>query len=319
MLLPLLWAACAIAAYLYSVQQNIPIRTALAVLPAFLLEATFFYALAVDRVRSRIEKMPSPAFALALMLAALAPYSAATLALGTFRWHTFLWIAILAGAVSFWYILLPHQPASDILFLIFMAVVWLSRILHQFYADPHPRLQLEVLGQLMWFRTGIFAMVSIRRPPNVGFGFWPQKREWMIGAIYYILFLPIAAALAWWIHFAKPRWPSSGWEKTSLMAVATFFGVLWVLALGEEFFFRGLLQQWMSKWLGNDWLGLIAASLIFGSAHLWFGHAFPNWRMAAMAVLLGICCGLAFRQARSIRASMVTHALVVTTWRIFFY
>jgi hypothetical protein len=37
-----------------------------------------------------------------------------------------------------------------------------------------------------------------------------------------------------------------------------------------------------------------------------------------MAATAGIFYGLAFRQARSIRASMVTHALVVTSWRIFF-
>lgn len=318
MLLPLLWAACAIAAYLYSAQQNIPIRTALVVLPAFLLEVTFFYALAVDQVRHRVEKIPAALVAFSLTAAALAPYSAAFVALGAFRWHSLLFIALLAAAVSFWYILLPKTPVSDVFFLVFMAVVWLSRILHQFYFDPHPHLQIEVLGQLMWFRTGIFAMVAIRRPPNVGFGFWPQKREWKIGLIYYAVFLPVAAALAYWIGFARFRLPHADWERTSFMAIATFFGVLWVLALGEEFFFRGLLQQWMIKWLGNEWAGLIAASLVFGSAHLWFGHAFPNWRMAAMGTLLGICCGLAFRQARSIRASMVTHALVVTTWRVFF-
>jgi hypothetical protein len=32
----------------------------------------------------------------------------------------------------------------------------------------------------------------------------------------------------------------------------------------------------------------------------------------------GVFYGLAFRQARSIRASMVTHALTVTTWRMLF-
>jgi membrane protease YdiL (CAAX protease family) len=37
-----------------------------------------------------------------------------------------------------------------------------------------------------------------------------------------------------------------------------------------------------------------------------------------LATLAGIFYGLAFRQARSIRVSMVTHALTVTTWRMFF-
>lgn len=316
MILPWFLAACAIAGYLYSLEQHIPTGTALAVLPAFLLEAAFFYVLAVDGARARVEKLRPAVAASALTIAAIAPYLVASLALGTFRWQSLAWIVVLAATASFWYVLLPHQPAVDIFFLIFMAVVWLSRILHRSYEpSPHPRIPMDALAQLMWFRTGIFAMVSVRRATGMGFGFWPARREWKIGALYYVAFLGPAALLAWWIGFAKFHMPHFGWERSAIV-VATFFGVLWVLALGEEFFFRGLLQQWMTAWLG-DWAGLLVTSLLFGSVHLWF-RKFPNWRIAAIAVLLGIACGLAFRQARSIRASMVTHALVVTTWRVFF-
>jgi membrane protease YdiL (CAAX protease family) len=315
-ILPWFLAACAIAGYLYSLEQHIPTGTALAVLPAFLLEAAFFYVLAVDGARARVEKLRPAVAASALTIAAIAPYLVASLALGTFRWQSLAWIVVLAATASFWYVLLPHQPAVDIFFLIFMAVVWLSRILHRSYEpSPHPRIPMDALAQLMWFRTGIFAMVSVRRATGMGFGFWPARREWKIGALYYVAFLGPAALLAWWIGFAKFHMPHFGWERSAIV-VATFFGVLWVLALGEEFFFRGLLQQWMTAWLG-DWAGLLVTSLLFGSVHLWF-RKFPNWRIAAIAVLLGIACGLAFRQARSIRASMVTHALVVTTWRVFF-
>lgn len=316
MILPLFLAACAIAGCLYSLQQHIPTGTTVAVLPAFLLEAAFFYVLAVDDARARVEKMRPVAAAVALTVAAMAPYVVATIALGTFRWQSLAWIAVLAAAVSFWYVVLPHKPAVDIFFLIFMAVVWLAKILQRSYLpSPHPRVPMEALAQLMWFRTGIFAMVCVRRASGIGFGFWPAKREWKIGTLYYVAFLGPAAVMAWWIGFAKFRMPDFGWERSAIVA-ATFFGVLWVLALGEEFFFRGLLQQWMTAWLG-EWTGLLVTSFLFGSVHLWF-RTFPNWRIAAIAVLLGIACGLAFRQARSIRASMVTHALAVTTWRVFF-
>ena len=64
-------------------------------------------------------------------------------------------------------------------------------------------------------------------------------------------------------------------------------------------------------------MGLIAASLIFGSVHIF--AAFPELEARRSGQRwLAICYGLAFRRARSIRASMVTHALVVTTWKIFF-
>ena len=98
---------------------------------------------------------------------------------------------------------------------------------------------------------------------------------------------------------------------------ATFVGVLWVVALSEEFFFRGLLQQWIGEWTGRPALGLAAASIVFGAVHLGF-RAFPNWKFALAAAVAGWFYGRAYRQAQSIRASMVTHALVVTLWRAFF-
>ena len=59
--------------------------------------------------------------------------------------------------------------------------------------------------------------------------------------------------------FAKPRYfllaKSAGQDSGKL-------------ALGEEFFFRGLLQQWMGAWLGNQWLGLAAASLVLVPSRL---------------------------------------------------
>ena len=50
---------------------------------------------------------------------------------------------------------------------------------------------------------------------------------------------------------------------------------------------------------------------------MWYGK-FPNWRFAALAVVAGLFYGSAFRMGRGIRASMVTHALTVTTWKVFF-
>jgi len=57
--------------------------------------------------------------------------------------------------------------------------------------------------------------------------------------------------------------------------------------------------------------------VLFGLAHLPF-RGFPNWRAVSIAGVLGLFCGLALIKARSVKASMVTHALVVTTWRMFF-
>lgn len=315
--LPLIWLVCVPAGLFYSHQQNIPLELALKALPAFLLEISLFYALGQERWRARLEKLPSIAVAALLTVAAAAPYCAASLAFGSFRWQALAWITGLAAIASFWYAVLPHKAPADLLFLLFMAVVVLTNVLRKQYVDPYPKLRLDALGSLMWIRTGAFAMLSVRRMKGVGFGFWPGRWEWTIGLSYFGAFVPVAATAAWLIGFAQPHMPPPGWSRITISAVGTFFGVLWVVALGEEFFFRGLLQQWLGDWLGNEWKGLAAASVLFGTAHLWF-HSFPNWRFAILAAIAGVFYGLAFRQAKSIRASMVAHALTVTTWRLFF-
>jgi membrane protease YdiL (CAAX protease family) len=315
--LPLFWLACATAGYVYALQQGIPASVVRAALPAFLLEATLFLSLGIESWRRRLEKLPPAGVAALLVLGAIAPYCAASLALGSFHWQALAGIALLAGLVSFWYIALPKQPASDLLLLALLAGVVLTKVFKSLYVRPDPQLPLEVLGQAMWIRTGAFALLSVRRVQGIGFGFWPSAREWKIGAVFFVVMLPVVAALAWWIGWAKFHPPEASWIKAPVTVVLTFFGGLWVLALSEEFFFRGLLQQWMSGWLRNQWAGLIVTSLLFGAVHLSY-RGFPNWRFALLAAVAGVFYGLAFRQASSIRASMVTHALTITTVRVFF-
>jgi uncharacterized protein len=314
---PVLWAVAAAAAFLYAQDRGIPWPLALAVLPAFLLEISLYFTLGVERLRKYLDRLPPPVNALSLTAAAVAPYLLASLATHTFSASSLGILLALALTASFWYVILPPSPAVDILFLVLVGGVWLLRIIPPLYASPTRLLPLAILGQLMWFRTGLFAMLSVRGVQNIGFGFWPSAREWKIGALYFAAFLPVAAALAWATGFAQFHVRYAAWQKATVIGIATFFGILWVVALGEEFFFRGLLQQWTTRWLKSDWGGLILTSLLFGSVHLWF-RQFPNVRIVPMAVCLGLFCGLAFRQAKSIRASMVTHALTVTAWRLFF-
>ena len=315
--LPLFWLACTTAGYVYALQRGIPSSVVLAALPAFLLEATLFLTLGIETWRKQLEKLRPPGVAALLVLAALAPYCAASLAFGSFRWQALAGIALLSGLVSFWYVVLPQKPAADLLLLALMAAVVLAKVFPSLYVRPDPRLPLEALGQAMWIRTGAFALLSVRRVQGVGFGFWPSPREWRIGALFFVLMLPVVSGLAWWIGWGKFHLPDAAWTRTPVIVALYFFGGMWVLSLGEEFFFRGLLQQWMIGWLRNEWAGLIATSLLFGAVHLPY-QSFPNWRFALLAAVAGVFYGLAFRQAKSIRASMVTHALTFTTLRVFF-
>ncbi|MEJ7605806.1 MAG: CPBP family intramembrane glutamic endopeptidase [Bryobacteraceae bacterium] len=83
-------------------------------------------------------------------------------------------------------------------------------------------------------------------------------------------------------------------------------------------FFRGILQQMLGRVFRSDSAGLVVASLIFGASHLMYND-FPNWKFAILATAAGFVYGKTFQQAGSVRAAMVTHALVNTTWRVFLF
>ena len=171
---------------------------------------------------------------------------------------------------------------------------------------------MDVLGHLSLIHIAALSILIQRGAPGTGYGFLPRREDWLAGLRCYLYFLPIGFPLALWLGVVRWAPPAPAWK-----IAGTFFGILWVVALSEEFFFRGLLQRWLEKWTGSAYAGLAIASVLFGLAHLGFRH-FPNWRFAVVAAVSGCFYGLAFQRTRSIRAGMVTHALVVTTWRAIF-
>ncbi len=195
---------------------------------------------------------------------------------------------------AFWFVVFPRRLDLDLIFVVLIAAVWLSSIFPEIYGNK----QFAILGKAMWMRSGILAILLIARERGVGFGFWPTREEWKTGGLYFLYFLPAGLAVAYGMNYLKAP------EFRLLQGLGMFAGTLWFVALGEEFFFRGLIQRW---------IGLPIASLLYGLSHLGFRN-FPNWKHVALTVVLGVFCGLAFRRAQSVRAAMVTHALANGIW-----
>lgn len=309
-----MWTLQCIAAAVYSQQQDIPTWITLAVVPAFLLETAFYLAAGLRQTRSLLERWPTTRLAGAMTLSAGVPYAIYSLATGVFSVLSLAEIFLLAGVASFWFVVFGRRTWTDLLYLALMAAPVLLKAFKDIYVDPIPRLQLFVLGILMWYRTGLLAVLSIRKMEGINFGFVPARKDWAVGVRNFLYFLPLGFSLGWWMDFFSVR-QSSG-LMMPLLLVGTFVVTLWVLATAEEFFFRGLLQQVLTKISGSEWVGLLAASVIFGLAHLWY-RQFPNWKFVLLATCAGLFYGRAYIQARSIRAAMVTHALVVTVWKVF--
>ncbi len=312
-----MWAGAAAAAYLFAHQQHIPPATVWLILPAFLLEIAFYLAPGFDAPRRSLESVRPPVLrAAVLAVTAVLPYLLATLRTGSFQFAEFGLLAVFCVVLAFWYVVTKAGALADFLFLAVTAAVFLSKVFTQIYPDPAPHAQLAWLGRLMWIRLSISAILSVRGW-NEQYGFLPTAREWRIGWEQFFLFLPVGGLVAYLLHAVQFKLASPVWWKVPLVAIGTFLGFLWVLALAEEFFFRGFLQQLLSRAMNNKMAGLIVASALFGLAHLPFRH-FPNWKWVILTFVLGLTCGMAYWRAGNVRASVVTHALVVAAWRSFF-
>ena len=316
--LPIVWTVLCIGGAVYARSLDLPSRLAAPVIAAFLWEASFYLVPGFAAVRRAIEERCRP-WVLACILAAsaLVPYCVYTIPTGLFSWPSLGLLAGLAAVASFWYLLLPRNALTDLAFIVFLAAVVLAGFFSAIYPAVAPKVELEIFGQLMWIRLGATVMLSLRRQEGIGFGFVPSAKEWKIGVRQFLYFVPIGVPLALVTGYLRFRLPGMDWWAIAPVAVGTFLGMLWVVALGEEFCFRGVLQQWLASWLRSRTAGLIVASVAFGLVHLPF-RAFPNWRFALLAAIAGYFYGRAYQQSGGIRAAMVAHALTNTMLRMFF-
>lgn len=303
------WTLLCVIGIVYARSKGVPTWTALPVLAALLMEYTFYLVPAFPKVRESVAGRALPWY---LVASAALPYLACCAGAIHFQVLSLLKLVALALVLGLWYRALPAHPAADFGFLALVAAVKLSRYATSVYPTPYRGVEIGILGDLALFHITVMVLMLDRRVPDAGYGFWPTAKDWKIGALHFLYFAPFGVAIGLGlkaVQFAKPAEP---WKLT-----AYFFGWLFTLALAEEFFFRGVLQPWMEQWLKSRPAGLIAASVLFGAAHLWF-RQFPNWKWVAIASVLGWFCGRARNLAGSIRAGMVTHALVITAWRAFF-
>jgi len=273
------------------------------------------------------ERLAGPRLKWFLLASVVLPYLVCCCGAIQFHWYNGMRLAALALTMSLWYAVLPRAiglPAcrsdapsapsilTDLAFLAIIPIVVLGGYFDSIY-PPYLGQKLNVLGHVTFLPVFVLVLMLERRVRETGYGFAPNRREWRIGVLNYLYFLPIGGAVAFLLHAVKPHEPAALWK-----IVVTFLGFLWVLSLYEEFLVRGVLQQWIEDWTRSRTAALIIASAIFGLVHLGFrGFPFPNWRWALLAGILGLFCGRARNQAGSIRASVVTHALVVATWRAF--
>jgi membrane protease YdiL (CAAX protease family) len=312
------WLALIVAAIVYSKRLTHSSWIFTAALPAFLFESALYLGSIFTETRACFASLrPVRLQGMLLWASALIPYTILSFAAGTFHGNAFYLLAVLTGAFAMWHAILPRRLAYDVGFLVIAAAPFITRVFTRLYISPDPHAQMDILGHLMWIRTGVIAMLVLRAWNPGPFSFWPTAREWRMGGFAFLCAIIPLLGLALALHDVRYA-PSTGpWWRVGGLTLGYFFSALWVIAIGEELFFRGVIERALLDHWKIPPVAVAVSAVLYGCAHLWY-RAFPNWQHTVVTTLLGVALGIVYFRAGSVRACMVTHALVVTTWRLFF-
>lgn len=165
-------------------------------------------------------------------------------------------------------------------------------------------------GFFVWMLVLAVYVVLVRRL-ELGFDLRAGRRDLAVAAGVFsgllAVLLPLAVALGY-VRSLPPLDP----PVEVLYATAYY---LFRIALGEELFFRAILQSALVAWAGRMFgsirgpaFGIALAALIFGLCHLRFGPGF-----AVLATIAGAGYGWAYVLTGRLTAPVLVHGLVDVT------
>jgi membrane protease YdiL (CAAX protease family) len=184
---------------------------------------------------------------------------------------------------------------------------------YHWFSPAFPHGGLAAMPKLLLLDAGLYAYLVVRQLDGIGFDFRLRLRDVGAGMREWLFFAPVAIGLGLALHFIVfHRWLPPGGRAAAAWLVTFFF-----VAVPEELFFRGLLQNLLETRLGRT-VALLMASPIFGLSHYNKGNPPFNWRYVLLATIAGIFYGRAWRDRRRIFASGITHASVDVVWGLWF-
>ncbi|HEV2136784.1 MAG TPA: CPBP family intramembrane glutamic endopeptidase [Terracidiphilus sp.] len=240
------------------------------------------------------------------------PYVLVTCAAGDFRWSWLALYALLPVAIT---ILLWHAQRIDTAqrgnWRDFFVLGVLGLAVDLRWLEPAWPAHLAVFSKILLLDAGIYAFLAIRQLDGVGFDLRLRLSDLGIGLREAAFYTPIALAIGLGLGFLHTHavWPGIG-----AIAFAWFF-TFFFIAVPEELFFRGWLQNLLERRMGR-YPALFLTAALFGLAHFNKRAVHFNWRYVLMAAIAGIFYGRAWRSRRRVGASAVTHATVDSIWSL---
>jgi uncharacterized protein len=283
----------------------IVIAAILTLIPLF--AAAFF----TEELADKIESLP-PALQLIAPSLLAVPYAIVTISTRTFSptWFALYFILPIAIAALLRQSRRTKPDGANWQDFLVLAVVGLAVDLRWFESAWPPR--LAVFNKMLLLDAGIYGFLFIRRLAGTGFDLRMRLADLGIGMRELAFYLPIALTLGLSLNFLHYHAGAPWLRQLPSAFLFTFF----FIAIPEELFFRGWLQNLLERRIGR-YPALFATAILFGLSHFNKRAVLFNWRYVLMAAIAGIFYGRAWRQQRRVAASAITHASVDTIWSLF--
>lgn len=166
--------------------------------------------------------------------------------------------------------------------------------------------------KMMMADVALYCYLVVKPIDGIGYDLVPRLSDVKTGLREFLFYAPVVIPLGFWLGFL--HWHHD-LPQTFMVPAAWVFTFIFV-ALPEELFFRGLVQNLLERRLGRN-VALCVASILFGLSHF-NKRALFNWRYVILATIAGLFYGRAWREKRRLLASSITHTSVDTVWSLWF-
>lgn len=256
-----------------------------------------------------VQRMPS---LLRLLCPAIlcVPYALVASSLSVLRWEWIALYALLPVAIAglLWQARqADHAQRGDWRDFVVLGLLGLAVDL-RWFERAWPQ-HLAVFNKMHLLDAGIYGFLLIRQLDGVGFDLRLRLRDVVTGLREFGWYAPIAIALGLGMGFLHVH---AIWPRPAGLAAGFFFTFVFI-AIPEELFFRGWMQNLVERRLGRT-PALLVTAVLFGLSHFNKRAVLFNWRYVVLAALAGIFYGRAWRRDRRVGASAITHACVDTIW-----
>ena len=186
----------------------------------------------------------------------------------------------------------------------FLFLFTIPSLLFGYFSDPHPKdyLGLKAPSKAIYWLLGIL-LIIVAYPFVEYIGYLNQMislgettNQWMKS---------MEEEAARQIKFMLQKHTPDELIK-NLIFISLFAGI------GEELFFRGILQRIFIRMTQNPWMGIVLTAAIFSGIHFQFYGFFPRF-------LLGILLGAIYWYSGSIWTAILAHFLYDASVIVFLY